>query len=139
MKKKSNPPIGFAKKSITISNEDKISKVCFAHLDRNQGQSFKDWADAGLLVKLNERLADISKNNLQELIKDSKRAHLYNDFPPSKSTEYTFPKHIQDDVRWCAFHVNGEAVLAGHIVDDTFYVVFLDLYHKFWISKLKHT
>jgi hypothetical protein len=130
MKKKPNPPSGLIKNAPKQSNGERISKICFAQLDRNQGQTFKDWADAGLLVKLNERLVDLSANNLQELIKESKRAHLYNEFPPKNVTEYHFPKHIQEDVQWCAFHVTGEAVLAGHLVNDTFFVVFLDLYHK---------
>ena len=31
--------------------------------------------------------------------------------------------------------ITGAAIIAGHIVTDTFYIVFLDKTHKFWLTK----
>jgi hypothetical protein len=48
---------------------------------------------------------------------------------------YEYPKNVPEDAHWARIHVNGPAVIIGHIVNDTFYVVFLDKTHKFWLTE----
>ncbi len=48
---------------------------------------------------------------------------------------YEYPKNVPEDAHWARIHVNGPAVIVGHIVNDTFYVVFLDKTHKFWLTE----
>lgn len=64
---------------------------------------------------------------------------VYGNFP--QNTEFCHPRHVNDNVAWAVIkHVGGQkGVVAGYIVESTFYIVFLDRNHKFWISEKKHT
>lgn len=69
---------------------------------------------------------------------------VYDNFP--SKTDFHHPRFIPADVRWARFHMEGDMRLIGFLVDkkdaekvslntDVFYVVFLDLYHKFYKTK----
>jgi len=64
---------------------------------------------------------------------------VYGDFPPSNKTDFFHPKQVPEDAKWARIHVNGLHCLIGHVIYDTFYLVFLDQEHKFWKSVLKNT
>lgn len=100
----------------------------FAHLCQDQGASFKDWNDDGLLVKALERLKEYSHKKVSQT--DSTYT-IYGDFPPK--TKYHHPMYIPQDARWARIHVDGKHIIAGHIVRNVFYVVFLDSEHSFWV------
>ncbi|MCQ2241404.1 hypothetical protein [Treponema sp.] len=68
---------------------------------------------------------------------------VYNEFP-SKS-EFSHPAHVPAGVKWARFRLESDQRLIGFVIDkndaecmrlnpDVFYVVFLDLYHKFYVS-----
>lgn len=59
----------------------------------------------------------------------------YGDFPPPEKTRFVHPQHVPEDACWARIHITGKAVLAGHIVEDTFFIVFLDKTHKFYLTK----
>lgn len=110
-------------------------RVSFEYLDKNQGQTFQDWERTGLLSKMNDTLASYCKESIRA--KQGDKFKEYGEFP-SKSG-FFHPKHVDKDVNWSVLHITGKAVLGGFISGNTFFVVFLDKDHQFWICKKKHT
>lgn len=123
----------------SVQDDDKKGnfKVSFQYFDPSQkfASSFKDWQKDGLLSKAMETLAGYCKRPLVDQI-DGSKFTVYGDFPDNDNTRFERPAHVPEDARWARIHINGPAVLAGHVVNDTFYVVFLDKTHKFWLTKL---
>ncbi len=104
----------------------------------NDPQTIELWEQEGLLKPFLIRLKDLSnltrsEAELQQQIK------VYGDFPPK--TDFFHPKHVNQNVAWAVIKAVGgqKIVVAGYIVESTFYVVFLDKNHRFWISEKKHT
>lgn len=140
------------------SDSDCLSKKCkfnFAYMDFNQpaGQKFKDWSQ-GQLSKLLDKLHSYSKETLKywtnERIgsKANKVLEIYGNFP--KNSEFTHPKHVPHQVTWARFRLESSVRLIGFVLPqeydkkkhpqmnfyfdcNTFYVVFLDANHKFYI------
>lgn len=111
-------------------------KVSFAHLDKTQkfGSGYKDWQNIGLLSKMFETLQGYCCRPLLDQI-DNKKFTVYGDFPAKDYTEFNYPEHVPEDANWARIHINGVSIIAGHIVDDTFYLVFLDKTHSFYLTK----
>lgn len=111
-------------------------KVSFQYLDSSQryASSFKDWQKIGLLSKTLDLLKGYCCRPLREQI-DGDKFSSYGDFPPPEKTYFQKPIHVPEDAEWARIHVNGPAVIIGHLVEDTFYLVFLDKTHKFWLTK----
>lgn len=111
-------------------------KVSFQYLDTSQkfGSSFKDWQHAGLLSKMMETLSGYCCRSLTEQV-DKDKFTIYGDFPPADKTEFKYPEHVPEDAKWARIHITGAAVIAGHVISDTFYVVFLDKTHRFYMTK----
>lgn len=122
----------------SVLNEEKIGnfKISLQYFDPQPmyASSFKDWQKDGLLSKALETLQGYCKRPLHEQV-DGEKFSIYNSFPPPEKTKFKYPKHVPEDALWARIHVNGPAVLIGHIVWDTFYLVFLDKTHKFWLTK----
>lgn len=126
------------KRKVSVGNME-ISgnfKVSFAHVDKTQkfGSGYLDWQKHGLLAKMFETLQGYCCSPLLDQIDGNKFAK-YGDFPASKFNEFNYPDHVPEDACWARIHITGPAVLAGHIVRDTFYVVFLDKTHKFYKTR----
>ncbi|MES2589279.1 MAG: hypothetical protein V4622_09875 [Bacteroidota bacterium] len=132
-KKEKKSPI--LKKKIEETNVSNF-KVSLQYLDTTQkyGSAWKDWQSAGLLSKAMETLQGYCKRPLQEQVCGVKFT-IYKDFPATDKTHYEYPEHVPEDACWARIHITGAAVLAGHIYKDTFYVVFLDKTHKFYLTK----
>jgi hypothetical protein len=137
-KKQSN---SIVRKSIalkkTLSNRSKENlKFSFQYLDTTQkfGSSFKDWQKVGLLSKMLELIQGYCCRPVLEQV-DGQKFTIYGDFPSSEKTLFKFPKMVPEDANWGRIHVTGPAVIVGHVVEDTFYVVFLDKTHKFYLTK----
>jgi len=111
-------------------------KVSFQYLDTAQkyGSSFKDWQKAGLLSKAMDTLRGYCRRPLVEQL-DGDKFTTYSGFPAKGDTLFEYPQNVPLDANWARIHVTGAAVLIGHIVNDTFYVVFLDKTHKFYLTK----
>ena len=107
-------------------------RVSFEFLDRNQGQTFKQWEELGLLTKMNDTLMNYSNKPIHKQFSDNFKE--YGEFP-SKSG-FTPPKHVAIDVDWSVMHITGKAVLGGFIYGNTFFVVFLDSEHQFYLCNL---
>ncbi|TAD97726.1 MAG: hypothetical protein EAZ97_12035 [Bacteroidetes bacterium] len=123
------------KKTKENTNFEKF-KVSFEYVDSSQkyASSFKDWQKDGLLSKMLELLQGYCSRPLLDQI-DGEKFSKYQGFPPKEKTWFSYPPHVPEDADWARIHINGPAVIVGHIVKDTFYVVFLDKTHKFWLTK----
>ena len=122
-------------KKSTVKRSDNF-KVSFQYLDTSQkyGSSFKDWQACGLLSLMMEKIAGYCKKPLLEQC-DGDTFTIYGDYPQRGFTLFEYPKNVPEDANWARMHINGSAVLIGHVVENTFYVVFLDKTHKFYLTK----
>lgn len=114
-------------------------KVVFSlkDIDKNQippGQSYEEWAGNGFLPYLLEKLEYISQKTMAEAIQEG-YIKVYGDFPPR--SEFRHPAYIAADVRWAVImNIKGQkGRVAGHIIDNVFYIVFLDMEHHFYKMK----
>ena len=74
----------------------------------------------------------------------------YDSYPAEAKTAFAYPKNVPADVRWARFILSGKQRLIGFVIPEarhgqfhpktgvqfdknTFYCVFIDLKHKFWI------
>lgn len=124
------------KESVADSDKTGNFKISLAYFDPTPmyASGFKDWQKYGLLSKALETLQGYCKRPLRQQI-DGDKFTTYTSFPPPDKTKFEYPRHVPEDAEWARIHVNGPAVLIGHIVGDTFYLVFLDKTHKFWLTK----
>jgi hypothetical protein len=116
--------------------EGELPKVVFSFkdFDKSQippGQTYEDWQDKGYLAYLLEKLSHISELNMIEA-KQQKYITEYGTFP--KQSDFKHPRHIAEDVNWAVIKkIKGQkGRVAGHIIGNVFYIVFLDLDHLFW-------
>ena len=123
-------------KKSTVNTSFENFKVSFQYVDSSQkyASSFRDWQKAGLLSKMLELLQGYCCRPLLAQI-DGDKFSTYQGFPPPEKTLFEFPSHVPEDANWARIHINGPSVIIGHIVNDTFYVIFLDKTHKFWLTK----
>jgi len=134
-KRKDNILKGQSDKINKISKYDENFRVSFEYLDVTQGQSFKEWEEDKILSKMNSTLLEYCKNPIHKQFGDKFKE--YGEFP--KKSGFKYPKNVDEDVIWSALHITGKNVLGGFISGNTFFVVFLDKEHKFWITEKKHT
>jgi hypothetical protein len=136
-KKKKNSSISnlLAQKQTQILQENKNMNFSFEDFCSNQkySSSFIDWQKCGLLSKAMETFNGYSKS--PPTYDTVGKFTYYGDFPQKTETLFEYPTHITPDAQWVRIHVTGPAVIVGHIVNNTFYVVFLDKTHKFWLTK----
>jgi hypothetical protein len=137
IRKKKQPTIIstlLSEKKITTSYSSANLKFSFEDFCSKQkySSSFLDWQKIGLLSKALETIQGFSKSPITY---DGQKCSLYNDFPSLYQTLFEYPKHVTPDASWVRIRVNGPAVIIGHIIENTFYVVFLDKTHKFYLTK----
>lgn len=135
------------KRSINIREERKVKeslpKIVFSFKDFDikqipPGQSHGDWQNEKLLAYMLEKFGyvcgmDVIEAQQQKLLK------IYGTFPPMSDFEH--PQHIIDGVNWAVImNIKGQiGRVAGHIIGNVFYVVFLDKNHRFYITHKKNT
>lgn len=127
---------------IPTIDKDKIV-ISFKDFDgtqpRKQPQDFKDWQEESILIEFLDRLPYLCELTMQEA-KDREMIAEYGKFPEAEG--YKIPKNLKDkELRWAVLKkLTGQKVrVAGHIIDNIFYIVFLDKNHKFWPVEKKHT
>jgi hypothetical protein len=111
--------------------------MSFEHLDKSQGATFREWDDAGILSRAMDTLEGYCHAPLRA--QTDEKFTIYGDFPPGNKTSFSHPVHVPEDAEWARLHITGDQCIAGHVVQNTFYLVFLDTNHSFWFSELKHT
>jgi hypothetical protein len=107
----------------------------FKDFDHTQGQTFAQWGDIKLLRILLDKIREYSRKTILEAQQAS--FNIYGEFP--SHSHFTHPRHIIPDAIWASMHIQGKECIAGHIIDNTFYVVFFDKEHHFWPTEKKHT
>jgi hypothetical protein len=107
----------------------------FRDFDQTQGQTFAEWQNLNLLDIMLDKLKEYSKKTVPEAQKAG--FTVYDRFPPKSG--FKPPQSIPENVKWASLHIQGRECIAGHLENNTFYVVFLDKDHRFWPSILKHT
>ncbi len=118
----------------------------FKDLDNTQPiydpQSIESWNRDDLLKPFMERLKELSRLTRDEAtIQQQPQIKIYGGFPPPDKTEFSHPQHVNENVEWAVIKkIKGQkGVVAGYLIESTFYIVFFDKDHKFWISEKKHT
>lgn len=119
--------------------EGDIPKIVFSFkdFDRSQippGQTFEEWEKKGLLSYLLEKLVYLSEKNIVEAQQEG-YLKIYGNFPPR--SDFKHPPHIIENVNWAVImKIKGQKPrVAGHIIGNVFYIVFLDINHKFFKMK----
>ncbi|HWK07269.1 MAG TPA: hypothetical protein VNS58_26740 [Puia sp.] len=126
------------KREIQEKKRRKISFSFSMHIS-NQGQTFEEWDQSGLLAPLYTRMKFVGQYSVQEALQNKYiKQYTKVDFPPNSG--FIAPKHIVN-VTWAVMHItnNSKEVVVGYIEDDIFYLIFLDKDHLFWPSTLKNT
>lgn len=134
-----------------ISNiADVKGKISFSfkYFDSSQkaGQDFKDWTDEQknqLLNKLRDYSREDKKYWLNQRVGGGglKILQVYGAFP--RNSDFAYPSHVPENVKWARFRMEGAVRLVGFFVDenaaakfclstDIFYIVFLDKNHRFY-------
>lgn len=117
-----------------VREEMPLILFSFKDFDDNQcppGQTFRQWEESGLLSDLMTKFVDL--NNMNRVVATQRKCiELYKSFPPD--SDFKIPNYIEGDVKWGTIQdVGGQKHrVAGYMIDNVFYVVFLDKDHKFW-------
>jgi hypothetical protein len=82
-----------------------------------------------------DKLKEYSRKTVTEAQKA--KFTIYGSFP--ENSRFDYPKYITEDAIWVSMHIQGKECIAGHIIGNIFYVVFLDREHHFWPTEKKHT
>lgn len=121
------------------TNENSAPKIVFSFKDFDNsqippGQSFEQWQKDGVLAYFLEQLTSICQWTIQEA-QENGVLSIYKKFPPD--SDFKWPQHIASDVQWAVIKkVKGQkGRVAGHVIENVFYVVFFDKDHVFWKTK----
>lgn len=136
--------------------DDKLTDRCkfnFHYLSNTPPSATVSVYGATLL----EKLRTFSEHSLShwEATKHSGSANsfylvYYDSYPTESKTKFAYPKNVPADVRWARFILSGKQRLIGFVVPEskhgqfhpqtgapfdknTFYCVFIDLQHQFWL------
>ena len=134
-KRDESPIKGQSLNNNSLNKFDENFRFSFQFLDRTQGQSLEEWNENGNLLKMNQTLLAYCNEPIKKQF--NRNFKEYGEFP--KKSGFTPPKYIDDDVNWASLHITGKVVLGGFIYNNTFFIVFLDEEHKFYICEKKHT
>lgn len=125
--------------------KEDLPKIVFSFkdFDRRQippGQTYDEWEDRKLLAYLIEKFGEICKYNIIEA-QQQNMIKIYGGFPANSSFEYPNTVIQDENITWAVImKVKGQKPrVVGHIIENVFYVVFLDAEHLFFPSQLKYT
>ena len=125
--------------------KENLPKIVFSFKDFDTsqippGQSPQEWQDGNLLAYMVEKFGEICKYNIVEATQQN-LIKIYGEFPGN--SDFKYPRTVIQDkkIKWAVImNIKGQkSRVAGHIIDNIFYVVFLDKEHKFFLSQLKNT
>jgi hypothetical protein len=137
MKGKSKLPGAISGKSqLPLKPPQKELLFSFKDFDHTQGQTFQEWHRSEILHILLERIREFCRFSRIEA-EQNRSLKVYGDFP--RNSDFRHPPHIAEDAEWASLHIQGKERIAGHVIDNIFYVVFLDKEHRFWPTEKKHT
>ncbi len=148
------PPSSIESKGADLTGRCKFN---FGYFDSSQeeAQHFKEWTNEQL-VKLLDKLVAYTKESLRYWQNEGigkKSQHVlevYGAFPPKSKSKFKHPSHVPHDVEWARLRLESKVRLIGFVLPaeyegkvnegtklkydcNTFYVVFLDKNHKFYL------
>jgi hypothetical protein len=137
------------KRTVDVREERKVLSIrellTFSFKDFDQSQpkkspeTLKIWSDKGLLPKLFDRLMHLAKLTRSEAVNEGQIKE-YGQFPDKDKTEFSIPSHVPFGANWAVItKLGGKIRVVGYVIENTFYIVFLDSEHRFYLSNLKHT
>ena len=136
------------------SENDTLASKCkfnFAYFDvQPAGQSFEDWHKDDLSALLN-KLKEYSKEPLSYW-KNNGVLVVYGGFPSKSNLKH--PNHVPHQAQWARFRLKSAVRLVGFVLPEqydrkehnatkslfdcnTFYIVFLDAKHQFYLTEKK--
>jgi hypothetical protein len=123
--------------------KEDLPKITFSFKDFDirqipPGQTYSTWEEEKMLSAFCKKMEEISKMNIVEAQQQGV-LKIYGAFPDK--SEFKHPSYIVEGVNWAVImDVKGQkGRVAGHIIANVFYVVFLDKDHKFYITKKRNT
>ncbi len=124
---------------ITQKPPDKKIAFNFSQIDMNQGERFEDWINEGLIKDLIDKLIHYSDRTIDKAIveQSGKKFKIYEALP--KEARFKHPPCVPPDARWACIHIQQKPCLIGHVVENIFYIVFLDKNHRFYPTEKKGT
>ena len=122
------------------SNQGLVS-FSFKYFQYNdgEGQSFEEWEKDRILSDLNNKLKFFSGKTKKSLLVDQTLV-IYGVFPTN--TKFKEPKYLVEyPILWARLRLTGRRRLIGFFVnngvlEDIFYIVFLDKNHEFYPVKI---
>ncbi len=123
----------------TASNNQGLLNLVFSFefFDTNQippGQTFLEWEEEGFLSAFLEKLRHLSALNRTTAQQGNRSPlEIYGEFP--SNSDFRLPRFtIPENAEWGTIRYVGHQIrrVAGFIVGNVFYVVFLDKNHKFY-------
>lgn len=116
----------------------RLIAISLKNFDRNQGQDFEEWQKNELLALAINKLQGVcTKTRLEAIAEGIIKEYPKGNFPPN--SDFYHPQHIEPDIAWCSFHIQGKECIIGFFDDNIFHIVFLDMNHRFWITQKKNT
>jgi len=123
--------------------KEDLPKILFSFKDFDvkqipPGQNYENWEEEKLLSYMLQKFGNICSLNIVEA-QQLKVLKIYKNFPDD--SDFKPPQHIIKDVNWAVImDIKGQkGRVAGHIIENVFYVVFLDKDHRFYITGKKNT
>ena len=123
--------------------KEDLPKIVFSFKDFDikqipPGQSYDSWQMDQILAYMLQKFGHICSLNIVEA-QLQRVLKIYGNFP--SKTDFKLPQHIVDNVNWAVImDIKGQkGRVAGHLIENIFYVVFLDSEHRFYITEKKHT
>lgn len=94
------------------------------------GQTYKMWQESDLLAYMLEKFGSICNKNRIEAVQQ-KLLKIYGEFPNNSEFKNPFPEL---DLDWgVVMRISGQkGRVAGYMIENVFYVVFLDENHRFY-------
>lgn len=135
---KSSSPKPDSKDIKTTANDNfiNISFRYFKDIDNDPAQSLKTWKDDDRLWDMMLALQYITYENITK-VQSTEKITLYRKFPSKDKNDFPCPNDLQEDLNWGTIqNIGGQkARIAGFLKENTFYLVYLDKNHRFWITK----
>ena len=120
-----------------VSTDHQLLNFNFKDLDYTQcppGQTANEWEDKKVLADFIDKLRNLSNMSVTD-VQQQGQLTIYDAFPPKSG--FKPPKALEGKVKWAVIKKVGgqKGRVAGYVYGNTFYVVFFDKDHKFWITK----
>jgi len=101
------------------------------------GQSYRQWQENEMLAYMLEKFGSTCNLNIVEAIQQ-KLLKIYGNFPNNSEFRNPFP---DEKLEWgVIMKISGQkGRVAGHLMNNVFYIVFLDEEHKFYPTEKRDT